>query len=314
MFEKIGHILLHSLEEALIIFPMLFLIYILIEVIENKCAKKWKTKSFLDNKYSPVIASAVGIIPQCGFSVVATDLYSEKKINIGTLLAIFIATSDEALPILIGGNYNAFLHIFDGNFANNPLKYVILLVIIKFVYAVIIGYTVNFIYNRIKRRKGIFIDGGALTNSAVPHHDHDYGCCGHDVVEEESSFKHFILHPLVHSLKICLYIFIVSAILSGIIEWVGLESISSMNSSLFQPLLVALIGLIPNCASSLVITNLFLGGAISFASCIAGLCANAGVALLVLFKNNKNIKENLMILTTLYGTSAILGFVLQLVM
>ena len=148
----------------------------------------------------------------------------------------------------------------------------------------------------------------------MPHHDHDYGCCGHDVVEEDSTFKHFILHPLVHSLKICLYIFIVSAVLSGIIEWVGLESISSMNSSLFQPLLVALIGLIPNCASSLVITNLFLGGAISFASCIAGLCANAGVALLVLFKNNKNIKENLIILATLYGTSAILGFVLQLVM
>jgi hypothetical protein len=284
---------------------------VLIEVIENKCAKKWKSKSFLNNKFSPIIASAVGIIPQCGFSVVATDLYSEKKIRMGTLLAIFIATSDEAIPILIGGNYGAFLTIFDGNFANNPLRYVILLVIIKFVYAVIIGYLVNFICAKVSQNKQIKI---LETGNVEKHHDHDYGCCGHDVVEEESSFKHFILHPLKHSLKICLYLFVVTVILSGIIEWVGLESISSMNDSLFQPLLVGLIGLIPNCASSLVITNLFLSGAISFASCIAGLCANAGVALLVLFKNNKNIKNNLTILVTLYGTSAILGFVLQLFM
>ncbi len=312
MFETIGHILLHALEETLIIFPMLFLIYVLIEVVENKCAKKWKTKSFLNNKYSPLIASAVGIIPQCGFSVVATDLYSEKKISMGTLLAIFIATSDEAIPILIGGNYGAFLTIFDGNFANNPLRYVVFLIVIKFVYAVAIGYLVNFIYNKIKAKKSKV--AVAATADNIEHHDHDYGCCGHDVVEEESGFKHFILHPLVHSLKICLYLFIVSVILSGIIEWVGLESISSLNDSLFQPFLVGLIGLIPNCASSLVITNLFLNGAISFASCIAGLCANAGVALLVLFKNNKNIKENIVILATLYGTSAILGFVLQLIM
>ena len=310
MLETIGHILLHALKETLIIFPMLFLIYVLIEVIENKCAKKWKSRSFLNNKYSPLIASAVGISPQCGFSVVATDLYSEKKINMGTLLAIFIATSDEAIPILIGGNYGAFLTIFDGNFNNNPLKYVILLIVIKFVYAVIIGYLINFICSKVVKKRRVTI---VATDSVEEHHDHDYGCCGHDVVEEESTFKHFILHPLKHSLKICLYLFIVSAILSGIIELVGLENISSMNDNLFQPFIVGLIGLIPNCASSLVITHLFLGGAISFASCIAGLCANAGVALLVLFKNNKNIKQNLIILATLYGTSALLGFVLQLV-
>jgi len=307
MFDEIIHIFWHSFIDAIKILPVLFLLYVLIEVIENKCVKNWKRQSFLNNKYSPLIAGGVGIIPQCGFSVVATDLYAEKKIAVGTLLAVYIATSDEAVPILLAKSSDL-----------NVLKYLGLLILIKFVYAVLVAYIVNFVVSKISHTNtvsGITIEEQKKkTNKEL--HNHDYGCCGHDIAEEETTFKKFILHPLKHSLKIFLFILIVNFAFGLILEFVSLENLSKimLNNSIFQPFVVALIGLIPNCASSVLITNMFITeGLISFASCVAGLCVNAGVALVVLFKSNKNIKQNLLIVGTLYSVSAILGFVLQFI-
>ncbi len=332
VFEKILDVLLDSLLDTLKVLPILFLVYVLIEIIENKCANNWKNYHFLNNKFSPIIASSVGIIPQCGFSVVATDLYADKKITMGTLLAIYIATSDEALPILLSGSYDV-----------SMLKYVGILVAIKFVYAIAIGYSVNMVVAGIEARKakvvGMSKDVGATVKIYSDakhdhkHHghdneddyheeheesvsrDHDYGCCGHDVTEDIPTFKRFIIHPLIHSLKICLFILIVNIIFGAIIEFVGIDALSKfmLNNSIFQPFIVGLVGLIPNCASSVVITELFVLGGISFASCVAGLCVNAGVAILVLFKANKNIKENIAIVTSLYLAGTILGFVIELI-
>ncbi len=310
MFEEIMHVLWHSFIDSIKILPVLFLLYVLIEVIENKCVKNWKKQSFLNNKYSPLVAGGVGIIPQCGFSVVATDLFAEKKIAVGTLLAVYIATSDEAVPILLAQSGDL-----------NVLKYLGLLILIKFVYAVTIGYLVNFIVGKISKTNttsGITIETEGHKHkskeSKKEEHAHDYGCCGHDIAEEEPTFKKFILHPLKHSLKIFLFIFIVNLAFGLLLEYVPLEDLSKimLNDSIFQPFVVALLGLIPNCASSVLITNLFITeGLISFASCIAGLCVNAGVALVVLFKSNRNVKQNILIVATLYLVSTILGFVLQ---
>ncbi|MBQ4558101.1 MAG: arsenic efflux protein [Clostridia bacterium] len=312
--EEILHILLHALIDVLKILPVLFLIYVFIEVIENKCAKNWKKQHFLNNKFSPLIASGVGIIPQCGFSVVATDLYSEKKIRMGTLLAIYIATSDEAIPILLTRSYEL-----------SVLKYLLLLVAIKFVFAIVVGYVVNFVQGRLSQKKVLVMATSKVEeihdhdeHSEEEHsqsHDHDYGCCGHDVTEDTPTFKKFILHPLKHCLKITLFILIINFIFGILLHYVGTDNIQNfmMSTSIFQPFIVGLVGLIPNCASSVIITNLLLEGGITFASCVSGLCVNAGIALVVLFRTNKNIKSNILIVSLLYTLSVLLGFVLQFI-
>ena len=293
MFKEILHVLLHSLIDTAKILPILFLVYVFIEVIENKCAKGWRKLNFLNNKYSPLLASGVGIIPQCGFSVIATDLYSEKRISVGTLLAVYIATSDEALPILLSGGYTG-----------DTWKYVLLLIGIKFLYAVMVGYIINYIvkiYNKKKLAKA-YVTENLNTNSHEHHdhddsviHDHDYGCCGHDILEDETTFKKFIIHPLFHCLKICLYIFIINVIFGIILlpEVVGIETLSNimLENTIFQPFIVGLVGLIPNCASSIVITELYVSNLLDLGSCISGLLSGSGIGILILFKQNKNFKN-----------------------
>ena len=145
-------------------------------------------------------------------------------------------------------------------------------------------------------------------------HDH-IGCCGHDIEDDPSTFSKFILHPLVHVIKIAAFIFVVNIIVGTLVELVGLEKIGNimLKDSIIQPLIIGLIGLVPNCASSVVITNLFIEGIISFGSCLAGLCINAGIALTVLFKQNKNLKQNLIILGLLYFSGVVLGIIVSLI-
>jgi len=331
--EQAWHILKHALVETAYLLPVLFLVYVLIEVIENKSAKKLGDYKFLNNKFSPIIGSVVGVVPQCGFSVVATDLYAKKHINMGTLLAVYIATSDEAIPIMIG----------------NPsaIPYLLPLLLIKIVYGTLIGYLVNFVYKLITKRTTSAIvetsqenvlnsseiikqevliediktieDSKVVTTPFVieikeTSHDH-IGCCGHDIEDDPSTLSKFILHPLVHVIKIAAFIFIVNLIVGTLVEFIGLEKIGDilLKDSVMQPFIIGLVGLIPNCASSVVVTNLFIEGIISFGSLVAGLSVNAGIALTVLFKQNKNIKQNFLILGLLYLSGAILGMIISLI-
>ncbi len=321
------HVLEHSLIDSLKILPVLFLVYVLIEIIEDKSSNFFKRNKKLNGKFAPVIASGVGIIPQCGFSVIATDLFSKKKIGMGTLLAVFLTTSDEAIPILLS-NKDFII----------PLLF---LVLIKVVYAILIGYVVNFIYNVILRKNRnkystqliqsgfvyvgeLQIDSSKLnvekySTPVIVGQDNlnsvsvcDVGCCGHKIEKDPSTFKKFIYHPLIHSLKIFAFILIINIIFGALIHYIGEESITNFMQStkLFQPFVVGLIGLIPNCASSVLISNLYLLGGINFGSCVAGLCANAGIALAVLFRQNPNTKENFLIVGMLYLLSSLIGFAL----
>ena len=289
MWEEILHALIHSVQ----ILPFLFLAYLLIELVEEKIVDKYKTKKVLTSPFAPVISAGFGLIPQCGFSVVATDLFSHKFLSIGSLLAVYIATSDEAIPILL----------------SHPDRYVDLglIVAIKVVFAIHVGIVADLIFRKYKP---------VVQEEA--NFSHVEGCCGHEVEEEnkekKSGWKHWLLHPIIHSLKVFLYILIVNVIFGLLVYWVGEESITNFMgmSGIFQPFITGLVGLIPNCASSVIITELFLMNGITLGACITGLCVNSGIALLVLFRLNKNIKQNFAILGTLYGLSCALGIVVSL--
>ncbi len=305
-----GHALLHALLDSLKVFPFLILLYIIIEVVEEKVSTSKHFVKYTNGKYATVVGAGLGLIPQCGFSVVASDLYSKRYIKMGTMLAIFIATSDEALPIILSNPEKAYL-IFP-------------LLAIKFVYALIVGYGVDFVANLIYKKKTVVEIVPPAEHEHKHEHEHEHedthedeisGCCGHNVEGKRNTLKKFFVHPLIHSLKIFVYIFIVNAVLEVLIHYLGEEAIVNFMQSVtyLQPLIVPLVGLIPNCASSVLITQLLIIDGITFGSAVAGLCVNAGIGLAVLFKQNKNIKQNLSVLAILYLSSVALGYIITLI-
>ena len=304
--EEALHILWHAVKHTIGILPFIFLVYVLIEVIEMYSVSTVKSKHMLRGKYSPLVASSLGLVPQCGFSVVATDLYAKKYISLGALLAVFIATSDEAIPIML----------------SNPKSAIMLfpLLLVKFVAAIIVGYSVHaleFVWNK---KHGINLHAQEHNEHHEHHDNHDdnddhsdiesIGCCGHSLGETKTKLQRFLLHPLIHSLKIIAFIFAVNLALEIILHFVGEEklAIALGVNTIYQPLVSALIGLIPNCASSVAITQLYVSGVLSFGACVAGLTANAGVAYMVLLKDKENIKKNISIIGIMYVISVLIGF------
>jgi len=291
MYEYL-HVLIDALMDTVKVLPVLFAVYYLIELFEYKSAGKIQKSKALKGKLSPIVGAGVGCVPQCGFSVVSTDLFSKGKLSIGALMAVYIATSDEALPLMLA--------------KPESFKWVLLLIGVKLVFAIVVGYLSICLF------KLVFKHGKKEEHHNHNHHDHDEevihgGCCHHDV--ESTSFDW--LHPMLHSLKISAFILVIN-ILFGFIThiWVGEAALVSFlnNGKYVQPVLTLLIGLIPNCASSVVITELFLLGGLSFGALVTGLCVNAGLGLVILLKQNKSWKENLFIILMLIVPSLILGY------
>jgi len=297
--HKFLHILEHSFFDSIKILPILLIVYLLIELLEYKQAIKFEKLKFLNNNKAPLFGAMFGILPQCGFSVIATDLFAKRKLGVGALIAVYIATSDEAIPIMI----------------SNPAgwKGVLPLLVIKFVIAIIAGYVFQFFFDKIFIKDKFFI-----IDSEEEEHHHDeeeeesHGCCNHNVS------KYDWKHPLLHCLKIVITIFVINLIFGAIIEFgfKGEENLSKFLSKngifAIQPIIAMLIGFIPNCASSVVLTELYLIKGISFGSLLSGLIANAGLGLILLLKENKKIKENLFIITSLIITSLIFGYLLHI--
>lgn len=346
----------HAIKHSLILLPFLFASYVIIELIENAFSDKINHK-FFKGKFAPLIGASFGIVPQCGFSVVATDLYSQKKISVGTLIAIYIATSDEAIPILISNLNNSGV----------ALK-LVLLIAVKFIFGVACGYFVDWIISlKNKRTPQLATNLNNQADAAIAgahneqddtsnehtnsqnldnhdehiehqtcacdehndqitahieedaqdeqEHAHHKGCCGHDIEESKAHpAKQYLLHPLIHTLKVFAYILIVNIVFELILHFVGEDNLSVFlqSSYYFAPLIACLIGLIPNCASSVVLTNLLVLGGLSFSACIAGLIVNAGIAYLVLFKQNKNQQHNLAILGTMFAIGLATGYILMI--
>ena len=287
--ENFLNVLLDSLIDTAKLLPILFIVYFLIEFLEYKNVFKFEKSKLLKGKASPAVGSLFGSVPQCGFSVISAELYSERKISIGALIAVFIATSDEALPIMIS-HYNS-------------IPALIVLLITKLLFAIIVGYITMFLYSKLFKNS-------KPTEIKLNHDEHHlHACCHHDLKDEKFDWK----HPLIHCLKITIYIFIINVIFGTIIMFVGSDNlIVFLNSSkLFQPLFAIIIGFIPNCVSSVILTELYLMGGLSFGSIVAGLSVNAGIGLIVLLKENKNKKENLFIILSLLISSLIIGYALH---
>ena len=282
--QNILEILQDTAIDTIKLIPFLFITYLIMEYIEHKTSNKLRDTIKKSGKFGPLLGAVVGIFPQCGFSVSATNLYAGRVITVGTLIAVYLTTSDEMLPILLTESV--------------PIKTILLILGIKLILGIIAGFIVDLIFNIIRKDK-------------VEEEQQIEELCEHEHCHcEEGIFT----SALKHTLNITIFIFIITLVLNSIITYIGEDTIAHFISKnvILGPIIAGLIGLIPNCASSVILTELFIENVISMPILISGVAVNAGVGLLVLFKTNKNIKENLSIIVTLYTIGVISGIILEL--
>jgi hypothetical protein len=283
-----------AFKDTLGMMPWLLGIYIALEIFENK------SESILGEKIShkmgaaPFLGALLGCMPQCGFSVIAATLYARRCISMGTLLAVFLSTSDEAIPVILAQHDKA------------PL--VLWLLLVKVLLATIAGYAIDLIFKK---------DAPKIPHSphapVIPEGGHRHCDC-HAHGREISKWKTFFLFPLKHTLKVSFFIFVVSFTISFLLDKFGETGLKRVffAGTFFQPLIAVLVGLIPNCAASVAITEVYLKGAITFGSAIAGLSASGGLGTLVLLKENKDHKETALIISLLVLISLTAGILLNL--
>lgn len=293
------------LSDSLKMLPLIFLTYVIIELIERK-ADFAKNGRFLTGKAAPVLGSLAGAFPQCGISVMSAKLYERGIIGVGTLLSVFIATSDEAFSILI----------------SSPQRLALIpLLLIKILIAVIVGEVANLIFH-----KKITPEDEKFDHEEICTHCHDHGTEDEDEHDDDHRetrshakklwAKRYLLIPLIHSLQTFAYVLAVTLVFGVLFAdngLIGADKLSAFldSSKYFAPFITSLIGLIPNCASSAVITSAYVRGAISFGAMTAGLISNAGVGLAILFKNTRKTKRNLLIMLTLYLIGSICGIIIS---
>lgn len=279
-FDLIGDSLLDTLK----LLPFLFLTYILMEYLEHRAGGSAEIFLKRSGQFGSVLGSALGILPQCGFSSAAAGLYSARVISIGTLIAVFLSTSDEMVPIFI---------------VNGNLTLMIKVLAVKFVIALVSGLAIDLILNAIYKKKGV-----TPTPNIEEICERDNCHCKHDILKS----------ALVHTGKVTLFIFIFSFVLNFLVYFVGESNIALLilNKPVIANILAAIVGLIPNCASSVVISELFLDGMLSAGALISGLLVNSGVALAVLFRTNRPRKNTLAIVGILLAISIVVGIVIDL--
>ena len=271
-------IILDTLIDGAKLIPFLFFAFLIIELIEHKFSNKTKKIISKSGRFGPIIGSLLGAIPQCGFSVLASNLYVTRIVTLGTLISIYLSTSDEMIPILLSHNVE--------------ITKIINIVIIKVIVGMICGFIIDLIFRK-KTTK-------------------DFHICENDDCDCEESL---IKSTIVHTLKTLLFILVISFGLNIMFEYISVSTIEKlfMKNSLFAPFISSLIGLIPNCGASIALTELYINNVVSLGTVIGGLLTGSGIALLVLFKTNKNIKENIFILTTIYSIGVVVGIILNLI-
>ena len=284
MLHIFEHAIEHTFLDTVKLIPFLFLTYLAMEYLEHRAGEKANTLVKKSGRLGPIFGSLLGIVPQCGFSAAASNLYAGRIITMGTLLSIYLSTSDEMLPILIS--------------EGAPASLIGKVLLIK----VLIGMAVGFLIDLFFHRK-------------EEEHDHIHEICEHEHCHcERGIFR----SAVSHTLQITLYILLVAFVLEVILGIVGEEALAGLISDrpVLGPVLAGIVGLIPNCASSVVLTQLYLdlNGAMSFGTMLAGLLVNAGVGLLVLFRVNHDKQDNLKIVGLLYLIGVVSGIVLELFM
>lgn len=274
-----------TLIDALKLLPFLFVTYLVMEYIEHKAGDKAEEMVQKAGRFGPFIGSILGIIPQCGFSAAASNLYAGRIITLGTLISIFLSTSDEMLPIFISEKVSALT--------------ILRILGIKVLIGMIAGLLIDLAVRR-KHHNGTEHEHLKIEEMC----DHQHCHCGEGKIWKSA---------LSHTLQIILFIVIVSFVLNLLIGIVGEDSLSAVLSGkpVLGSILAGVIGLIPNCAASVVLTQLYLEGMLNAGSMIAGLLVGAGVGLLVLFRVNEDIKENFKITALLYVIGVVSGIVIE---
>ena len=269
--------------DTLKLLPYLLVTFIILELMEHKLSKKNQKVLAKNKKFGPVLGGLLGAIPQCGFSSMASNLFSGKVITMGTLVAVFLSTSDEMLPIMLSEHTDV----------------LVLLRIVAF--KVIVGIIIGFIVDLIFRKK------------SKDNHTHISELCEDEHCSCEKDG--IIISSIKHTLHIGLFILIANLLINLVIFYVGEENLSNLlkQKNILTYFAASLIGLIPNCASSVIMTELYLAHFITIGNLMAGLLTGSGLGILLLFKTNKNIKENLTILSIIYFVGVIVGIVTDLV-
>lgn len=278
----IADILADTLLDSLKILPFLFLAFVIMELLEHRANGKIERFFAKAGKAGPAAGALLGCVPQCGFSVLCANLYSGGVVTLGTLIAVFLSTSDEAVLLLAA--------------APQQLPALFKLLLCKVVIAVAAGYLVDF-FGRKRNRQSV----GSLHE--ICDHEH-CGCEKHNNIW---------IPALLHTVKIFGFLLLFTFLLNFLVALLGHERLETLllHDSVFQPLAAALLGFLPNCAASVLLTQLYLEGTLSFGAVVAGLCTGAGAGLLVLFRENRHVKDNLKIMAILYAVAAVSGVLLQ---
>lgn len=277
-------VIIDTALDSIKLLPFLYITYLLIELIEHKVGEAGRARIGAAKKSGPIWGALFGIIPQCGFSAAASSLYAGRIITIGTLMAVYLSTSDEMLPILISEQAD--------------VRKIMAILIGKIIVGIVAGILVDI---------GVRVLGKGYQRGL---HIHDI--CEHDHCHcEEGSI---VKSALIHSVQILVFIYVISFALNAVVELIGMEEV--MNVVTHYPIagifLAGLVGLIPNCAASITITKFYLEGVLNVGSMFAGLLSCAGIGLIVLFKTNHSWKKNVMIVATLYGISVVCGIIVEI--
>jgi hypothetical protein len=278
MFEVIEH----TIADNITLVPFLFLTYLAMEFLEHKTGERTTAMIQKAGHFGPFIGGIAGIIPQCGLSAAASSLYAGRVISMGTLLSIYLSTSDEMLPILISERVG--------------VPFVITVLLIKAGIGILAGFFIDFLFH----------------HRVSAHEPHIHELCAKDHCHcEQGIFR----SACKHTIKITLFILLITFAMNLFLHYVGEDALANLilNRPILGPALSGLIGLIPNCAASVVITQLYLQGALDFGSMMAGLLVGAGVGIMVLLRVNKNTGENIKIITLLYAIGVICGILIQLI-
>ncbi len=274
--------LLDGLLDTLKILPYLLITFLLLEYLEHKLTKQNEKLLTKAKKGGPILGGLLGGLPQCGFSSMAASLFSSRVITMGTLIAVFLSTSDEMLPVMISEKVN----------------FLLVLKIIGF--KVLVGIIIGFIIDLIYRKK-------------TEEHEHIHDLCE----DEHCDCEHGVLKSSIkHTLNISLFMLIVTFLINTIIYLYGEDKLGELflKGNLFAPIISCLIGLIPNCGASVILTELYLSETLSLGTLVGGLLTGSGVALLLLFRVNKNLKENLSIVGIVYGIGVIVGVMINFIL
>ncbi len=278
--HHIVHEIIHEVYHCLTMVPFLFMAYLLIEYIEKYSSDKMEKLMTGFGRMGPLGGAVLGCIPQCGFSAAAANLYSTRLITMGTLVAVFLSTSDEAIPLLLSNPGHG--------------KTILKIIAIKIAIGAIVGFAADFIFK-------------STPDMAKEELHHKHAHCGNG----KKTVSGMLIAALKHTAETFLFIAVISIAFNFAVQVLSEERLAAlfMANTIFQPFVTALVGFVPNCATSVLLTKLYIEGAISFGSAVAGLCSAAGVGLMVLFKENRPAKDNFRIIAVVYVSAVIAGLV-----